>query len=162
MIIAELLNLLLLIIVANGAPILARVALKDKFDLAIDFGLYFPDNKPIFGHSKTWRGVIAAILVTCFTAWFLGYSPVTGILVAIYAVLGDLLSSFIKRRLAMPPSSMAHLLDQIPESLLPVFFMKETFQLDIYSVILLVILFIVIELTFSQVLYKWGIRQRTY
>jgi hypothetical protein len=32
---------------------------------------------------------------------------------------GDLLSSFVKRRLNLPPSSRATGLDQIPESLLP-------------------------------------------
>lgn len=162
MITTEFIELLFLIVAANAAPILFRVALKDQFSLAVDFGLKLPDGKPVFGHSKTWRGVIAAILVTFSAAWFLNYPPVVGIIVGLYAVLGDLLSSFIKRRLAMPPSSMAVLLDQIPESLLPALMMKHTFQLDFFSVILLVIVFTVIELILSKVLFKWGIRRRPY
>ena len=42
-----------------------------------------------------------------------------GLVVAVWAMVGDCLSSFVKRRLKMPSSSMALGLDQIPESLLP-------------------------------------------
>ncbi len=158
----ELLHLLLLIIIANGAPILLRLLLSDNFKLAVDFGQTLPDNKRIFGPSKTWRGIFAALPATILAAWLLGYSVNTGLLVAVYAILGDLLSSFIKRRLAMPPSSMALLLDQVPESLLPAFMMMKAFNLDISSVILLVLTFIITELILSHIFYKWGVRRRPY
>lgn len=156
----ELLQLLLLIIIANGAPILIRLLLNDDFNLAVDFGKKLPDNKPILGPSKTWRGIFAAFVATSAAAWLLGYSPQTGFLVAFYAVLGDLLSSFIKRRLMVAPSGMAPLLDQAPESFFPAFMMMHTFNLEISSVILLVLIFIIVELTISQVLYRWGVRKR--
>jgi len=95
----ELLQLLLLIIIANGAPILIRLLLKDGFNLAVDFDQKLPDKKRLFGPSKTWRGILAALLATMTAAWLLGYSLETGMLVAVYAILGDLGSSFIKRRL---------------------------------------------------------------
>ena len=158
----ELLHLLLLIIIANGAPILVRLLLNDYFRLAVDFGQKLPDNKPIFGPSKTWRGIFAALTVTPAAAWLLGYSAETGLLVAVYAVVGDLFSSFTKRRLGMQPSSMAPLLDQVPESLFPAFMMMEVFSLDISSVILLVLIFIITELILSHILYKWGMRNRPY
>lgn len=158
----ELLHLLFLIIIANGAPILIRVLLNDGFILAIDFGNKLPDNNRIFGPSKTWRGIFAALLATSAAAWLLGYAPVTGFLVAVYAMLGDLLSSFIKRRLAMAPSSAAPFLDQVPESFFPAFMMMQVFNLDIFSVILLVLIFIIAELAISHVLYLWGVRKRPY
>ncbi len=158
----ELLQLLLLIIIANGAPILIRLLLNDDFNLAVDFGKKLPDNKSILGPSKTWRGIFAAFVATSAAAWLLGYSPQIGFLVALYAVLGDLLSSFIKRRLMVAPSGMAPLLDQVPESFLPAFMMMHTFNLEISSVILLVLIFIIVELTISQVLYRWGMRKRPY
>ncbi|MCK5395367.1 MAG: CDP-archaeol synthase [Gammaproteobacteria bacterium] len=158
----ELLQLLLLIIIANGAPILIRELLNNKYDLAVDFGGKLPDDKRIFGPSKTWRGILAAIIATTAAAWVLGYSPVTGLLIATYAILGDLISSFIKRRLAIEPSNMAPLLDQIPESLFPALMMMETFKLSISSVILLVLIFVIIELLLSRTLYRWGIRKRPY
>ena len=158
----ELLHLLLLIVIANGAPILLRFILNDSYDFPIDFGIKLPDNKPLFGPSKTWRGVCAAFLATPVAAWLLGYLPETGLLIAVYAVLGDLISSFIKRRLAMEPSSMAFLLDQVPESFLPAFMMMEIFMLTLPSVMLLVLIFVIIELLLSHKLYKWGIRRRPY
>ena len=158
----EFLQLLILIIIANGAPIVIRVLLNNRFSIAVDFGYKLPDNNPIFGESKTWRGVIAAIVATSAAAWLMGYSSFTGALVASYAVLGDLISSFIKRRLSRPPSSMALLLDQIPESLFPAVMMMQVFKLDISAIIQLVLTFIIIELLLSHILYKWGIRERPY
>lgn len=158
----ELLQLLFLIIIANGAPILIRVALNDSFILAIDFGNTLPDNHRIFGRSKTWRGIFAALFATSVAAWLLGYSLETGLLVAVYAILGDLLSSFVKRRLGMAPSSAAPFLDQVPESFFPAFMMMQVFNLEISSVMLLVLIFIIVELAISQVLYIWGIRKRPY
>lgn len=158
----DFLQLLLLIIIANGAPVLIRVLFVDSFNLAVDFGQKLPDNRPIFGPSKTWRGIFAALAATSATAWLLGYPAETGLLVATYAVLGDLFSSFIKRRLSMQSSSMAPLLDQVPESLLPAFMLMEAFNLDIPAVILLVLTFVIIELLLSHILYKWGIRNRPY
>jgi len=158
----ELLSLLLLIIIANGAPILIRWLLNNDFNLAVDFGLKLPDNNRLLGSSKTWRGILAAMLATTAGAWFLGHHPETGILVAVYAILGDLCSSFIKRRLSMKPGSMAPLLDQVPESLFPAFMLKDVFNLDISSVILLVLIFIIVELLLSHILYKYGVRKTPY
>ena len=62
----------------------------------------------------------------------------------------------------MAPSSAAPLLDQVPESFFPAFIMMQIFNLEIFSVILLVIIFIMVELIISRVLYLWGIRKRPY
>lgn len=158
----DFLQLLLLIIIANGAPILIRVLFVDSFNLAVDFGQKLPDNMQIFGPSKTWRGIFAAFAATAAAAWLLGLSPQTGMLVAAYAVTGDLASSFIKRRLSMQPSSMAPLLDQVPESFLPAYMLMGVFGLDFSAVMLLVLTFVIIELLLSHILYKWGIRRRPY
>jgi CDP-2,3-bis-(O-geranylgeranyl)-sn-glycerol synthase len=159
---AELLQLLLLIIIANGAPIITRQWLNDRFSYAVDLNHELADNNRIFGPSKTWRGIASSLLVTPAVAVLLGYSVETGLMVAVYAVIGDLSSSFIKRRLSMRASSMAPLLDQIPESFIPAFMLRQTFNLDILSVIGLVLIFIIIELLLSHILYKWGVRKRPY
>jgi CDP-2,3-bis-(O-geranylgeranyl)-sn-glycerol synthase len=158
----EFLQLLLLIIIANGAPIIVRTLINDSFKLAVDFGQKLPDNNPIFGPSKTWRGIFSALAVTSFTAWLIGLSIETGFMIAGYAVTGDLISSFIKRRIGMPASSMAPLLDQVPESLLPAYMMKDIFGLGIFSVFLMVLIFIITELILSHIFYKAGIRKRPY
>ena len=158
----NLVHLLLLIIIANGAPIILRALMGKRLDFAIDCGRRLPDNNPILGKSKTWRGVIGAIIFTPVGAVLLGYTVPTGVLIAIYAVLGDILSSFIKRRFGMAPSSMAPLLDQVPESLLPALMFMDTFEMDYQSIIILVCVFVAIELLLSFILFKLGIRQKPY
>jgi len=126
----ELFNLLLLIIIANGAPILARKLINRRFKLAVDFGQKLPDKNHLFGTSKIWRGILASLLATTLAAWLLSHPPETGTLIAFYAMSGNLFASFIKRRLSMKPGSMAPLLDQVPESLLPAYLLKDAFNLD--------------------------------
>jgi len=157
-----LIHLFVLIILANGAPILARNLLGNKADYPIDGHLHFFDKRPLFGHSKTWRGLFASLLLTSLLAWSLGYAAQTGLLIALAAMCGDLLSSFIKRRFNMPPSSMAPLLDQIAESLFPALVVINIFALRPLSIALLVLAFILFDMLFSRLLYKIGLRRRPY
>lgn len=154
--------LLLLIIVANGAPIISRELLGSLMSQPVDFGYRLPDNNPLFGKSKTWRGLVAGVLATSLVALVFGYPALTGALVAVYALLGDLLSSFVKRRLGMAPHSMALFLDQVPESLLPAVMMLEEFDLDTQAIIILVCAFIVAELVLSGIFYRLGVRKKPY
>jgi len=133
-----------------------------RLDFAIDCGFRLPDKNPVLGSSKTWRGVIGAIAFTSISGVLLGYPVPTGVQIAIYAVLGDILSSFIKRRLGMAPSSMAPLIDQVPESLLPALMLMDSFELDYQSIIILVCVFIVLELILSLIFFRLGIRKRPY
>ena len=106
----------------NMTPPLAKKAGILKFlDREVDFGKTY-EGFPIFGTHKTWRGVILGILVGMLVAWgqsyfyhhhfFKGislfdYSKINiflfGSLISFGAVLGDLLFSFLKRRLKMKP-----------------------------------------------------------
>jgi len=158
----EFIALLLLIIIANGTPVFMRFCFGEHMNTAIDFGKILPDGQRLFGASKTWRGLVSAAASTSLAAWLLGHPASIGFAVAILALLGDLLSSFIKRRLAMKPGSMAPLLDQIPESLLPAISLMDPFELDLIDVLFLVISFIVIELVLSRVFFMLGVRKSPY
>lgn len=151
----------MLIIIANGAPVLARLLLGSKFNAAIDGGAVLVDNSPLFGASKTWRGVFAALLATTMCALFFGYSAAIGMQIAIFAVSGDLLSSFIKRRLSLQPSSKAPLLDQIPESLFPALMMMDLFDLQLFAVAVLVTSFTIIDLIVTYYLYHWRLLRKS-
>ncbi len=85
-----------------------------------------------------------------------------GALFAAASMAGDLLSSFIKRRLGMPPSSMALGLDQLPESLLPLLLCWQALNLDIPTAIVILVLFIVGELVLSKLLFRLHVRDRPY
>lgn len=159
---ASFFHLLLLIIVANAAPIIVRKLLHNKWNRAVDGGIVFFDGHPLLGHSKTWRGLVASVVITAIVGVVLGHSIQTGVFISLLAMSGDLVSSFIKRRLNKPASSMAPFLDQFPESFLPAFVMMPFFKLDLLSVFILVALFIIFELGVSVILYKWGIRKQPY
>ena len=113
------LKLLVLLAVANGTPVLAKSLLGDRLARPLDGGAILGDGRPLFGPSKTILGVVLALIATPLAAALMGLSWQLGVVLAALAVAGDLLSSFVKRRMGLASSSMAIGLDQIPESLLP-------------------------------------------
>ena len=155
-------HLLFLLIVANGAPVLAHAVLKRNGNRPLDGGLVLPDGQPLFGPSKTVRGVVLSLLVTSVTAVILTLPWYVGAVIAGGAMLGDLASSFTKRRLRMPSSSQAFGLDQIPESLLPLLLVKPWIDVATVDIAMLVVAFLVLELLLSRVLYRLRLRERPY
>jgi CDP-2,3-bis-(O-geranylgeranyl)-sn-glycerol synthase len=116
--------LVLLVITANAAPVVISLMLGQRWNAPLDGGLRLPDQRPLLGPSKTIRGLLASLLATALLAFLLGFSPVVGAGFASLAMLGDICSSFIKRRLGIASSRSVPLLDQLPESLLPLWFMQ--------------------------------------
>ena len=111
-----LLQLLVLIGMVNGAPILLRRALGEHLSHRVDGGCLWPDGRPLFGPRKTLVGLAGAIITGTLLGWAFGLGWQVGLLMGGFAMLGDLGSSFVKRRLKVPPSGQAPGLDQIPES----------------------------------------------
>ena len=77
-------------------------------------------------------------------------------------MIGDLLSSFVKRRLDIAPSGMALGLDQIPEVVIPLLLVQRQVGLGPADIITVTLWFIVIELLLSRVLFRLHIRKRPY
>jgi len=157
-----LLQLLVLLTLANGAPVVAKKILGDRFSVPLDGGLAFVDGRPLFGKSKTIRGIVVAILATAAGAPLVGLSLATGAIVGAAAMAGDLLSSFVKRRLDFRPSSKALGLDQIPESLLPMLAVRTELSLSAIDIAAGVAVFLVGELVLSRLLFKAHLRDEPY
>ena len=160
--IIAILQLLALLMFANGTPVITKKILRSRFSRPLDAGLMFLDRRPLFGSSKTIRGALASILVTTASAPLVGLPPRIGALVAGAAMAGDLFSSFIKRRLNLQPSSQAIGLDQVPESLLPLLVCRGVLALTAADIALAVGLFFVGDLILSRVLYKAHLRDQPY
>lgn len=123
---------------ANSAPVIfgggKPLDLNKKF-----FG------KSIFGPHKTIRGLVAGLLagfaVAGVESIFLPYMLVIGIMLSIGTHVGDLLGSFVKRRLNMPSGISVPLMDQY---LFFVFALLFAFPLDnlpsAYGILFLVVL----------------------
>lgn len=150
------------LVLINGAPIVAWWALRDCCAWSLDGGAKFIDGRPLFGRSKTVRGVIAALLVGPLAVWLLGQPPALGLELAAFAMIGDLLSSFVKRRLGLHPSDRAWLLDQLPESVVPLLAARAVLELSWLQVVLVAALFTAFDVLLSRVLFRWHLRRRPY
>jgi CDP-diglyceride synthetase len=153
---------LCLVLAANGTPVLAKALLGDWWSQPLDLGRSFFDGRPLFGASKTIRGVLLALLATALAAPALGLAWEVGLLAGAAAMAGDLLSSFVKRRLGLAPQAMAPGLDQAPESLLPLLACKGALGLSTADALIGAGLFWVGELAISRALYSLKIRERPY
>lgn len=155
-------ELILLLLSANGAPIVARWLSGSRFAWPLDGGLLLADGRPLFGKNKTLSGLIVALACTTVLAWLIGWNPWLGLLFATMAMLGDLFASFVKRRFNIPASGMAPGLDQIPESLFPLLAVRGVLDLSWLQISLIVVLFIILDYLLSFVLYRFHIRQHPY
>ena len=153
---------LLLVVLANGAPVAAKRLRCARFSWPLDFGRAFFDRKPLFGASKTWRGILLALLVTSAAAPLFGLDWKTGAMIAAAAMAGDLLSSFVKRRLALAPSSRATGLDQIPESLFPLLACAAALEFSAADIAAGTSVFFLGEILLSRLLYRVRLRDRPY
>jgi CDP-2,3-bis-(O-geranylgeranyl)-sn-glycerol synthase len=113
----SILSLLALTLLANGVP--ALLSLVCGRARPLDAGRTLADGGPLLGPSKTWRGLLGALVGTTLGALLLGLSWGLGVVVAVGAMCGDLATSFLKRRLGLAPSASLPVLDQVPEALLP-------------------------------------------
>ena len=157
-----LLTLLVLLGIANGIPILATKLLKNRFAVPLDGWLKLSDGRPLFGASKTIRGIVISVVCTTVAAVMLGFGWVVGATLAAASMVGDLASSFVKRRLGLKVHAQAFGLDQIPEALLPLLFLRSRLHLSGVDIAVLVAAFILFEVVLSYFLFKLRIREQPY
>ena len=156
------LALLLMLIAANGAPILGDDLWGRRWAWPLDGGLTLSDGRRLLGASASVRGVLLAIVASACLAAMLGHSLGTGALIGLMAMVGDALSSFIKRRLALEPGEMAFGLDQIPESLLPLLAVASQYDLGWVDIVVLVLAFTLFHVLISRVLYWFHLRKNPH
>ncbi len=156
------LQMTILLALANGAPLVVAKLLGARWACPLDGGLIFPDGNRLLGASKTVRGVAAAMLASTVGAMAIGLPASVGAVVGASAMAGDAMASFIKRRLALPPSSRATGLDQIPESLFPLLACRLVLPLAPLDIAAVTAIFFVGEIVLSRVLYRAHLRDRPY
>lgn len=143
--------------VANAAPLLFGGG------PTLDGGRTLSDGQPIFGSHKTIRGVFAGIIAGTIVG--LGESLVDsrlmigGFMIALGAVLGDLLGAFIKRRLRVEPGRAFPILDQLDFVLGSLVLGYPFFPIGALSVILFVVVTPPIHLLTNYGAYLLGIKK---
>ena len=157
-----LLQLLILLVVANGSAVVAKKLLGETLARPLDGGAVWVDGRPVFGPTKTIRGVVVSVLATAICAALMGLGWRLGVLTAVFAMAGDLFSSFVKRRLDLASSSMAMGLDHIPESFFPLLVSRLLLPLSILDVVAGTAIFVVGALVLSPLLFKLNLRDEPH
>ena len=152
----------ILLVLANGAPLIAKKFLGERYSYPLDGNVSFVDSRPVFGRSKTIRGIVLAGVATTAAAPVIGLRWEIGLLVGGFTMAGDLFSSFCKRRLGLPTSSRASGLDQVPEALLPLLACRELLALTAADILVCVVMFAAGEVVLSRLLYAFRLRDRPY
>lgn len=155
-------KLLILLTIANGSPVIATKLFGKFFNQPLDCNVAFFDGQPFFGGTKTIRGIVISLVATSAFAPVVQFEWTIGLIVATIAMVGDLSSSFLKRRIGLPSSSRATGIDQIPECLFPTLAVRSILGLSLFDIVLVVIIFFLGEVFFSHVLFKLNIRNRPY
>ncbi len=142
---------------ANAAPLVLGGGAP------LDGGRSLADGRPIFGPHKTVRGVIAGI----FVGTLIGLAEsvvdsrlaIAGFMIALGAVLGDLLGAFVKRRLNVEPGKAFPILDQLDFILGSVVLGYAFFQVGLISILLVVVVTPPIHLATNYGAYRLGIKK---
>lgn len=134
-------KLLILLWFINFAPLFAAMVLGRKWERPIDFWYTFADGQPLFGNHKTLRGLIAGICAGLFAGILLGLPSWVGLGAGALSMMGDLFSSFLKRRLSFSSGDVVPGLDQLPEGLFPFLLLVPYFSLSPRFVIAFVVIF---------------------
>jgi len=156
------LELFVLLVLANGVPVVAARLLPNRTNWPVDAGRTWSDGRPLFGPSKTWRGLLSGTLACVLFALWLDLGWLFGAGFGALSLLGDLLSSFIKRRMGLTSSARAVWLDQLPEAALPMLMAWFWFPLPFWEIAAIAMLFALSNMLFSPLLYRLGIRKQPH
>jgi hypothetical protein len=155
-------ELLILLGLANGTPVLVHRLVGSRWSCPLDGGLMLSDQQRLFGSSKTIRGIVCSLFATAAGAVLLGMDWRLGAAIGALAMIGDLSSSFLKRRLRLPSGDRATGLDQIPESLFPVLAARHALSLSVLDILVTTAAFLLGEMALSVVFFRLHLRERPY
>ncbi|MFB6075658.1 MAG: CDP-2,3-bis-(O-geranylgeranyl)-sn-glycerol synthase [Candidatus Aenigmatarchaeota archaeon] len=146
----------------------------------IDFGKKF-FGKPLFGAGKTWEGLLFSVfigtlcgLVQIYAHPYLNpmaleegfslqaLSIYSVFFVALGAMLGDILGSFIKRRVGMKRGESLLLGDQLDFLLIGFLFASVFMEVSILSVLIFLIITPIIHRTACFLGYKLGLKREPW
>jgi CDP-2,3-bis-(O-geranylgeranyl)-sn-glycerol synthase len=144
------LQALALLIAANAAPVILSKLMREHAGTPLDFRLKMPDGERLFGDHKTWRGLLFGIGASALVGGLLGIEPWIGVGFAAASLLGDALSSAVKRRMRLRPGTEVPGLDQIGETLLPLFLFAGPLSLRYEGIAAVTVIFILFDLALTR------------
>ena len=157
---------------ANGLPVIFGGGPP------IDFGKTINGTR-IFGDGKTIRGFIGGVLsgtLVGLTLFYVGpmlnqsipesqglidlsYNPIIGVLLSVGALIGDLVGSFIKRRLNLKRGAPAPVLDQITFLVFALLFASILILVPLEYVIILIPLTLGMHIVTNAISWALGLKK---
>jgi CDP-2,3-bis-(O-geranylgeranyl)-sn-glycerol synthase len=157
--------------IANAVPVIFGGGLP------LDAGKLFWDGKPVFGANKTVRGFFSGLMAGTLTGFALGslydlngfpkeilfpYDPRLGFLLSLGALTGDLIHSFVKRRLSIAPGSPLPVADQLDFVLGALLFSVIVYPPTWLSAAIILVLTPPIHLLTNLVAYLVGVKKNPW
>jgi CDP-2,3-bis-(O-geranylgeranyl)-sn-glycerol synthase len=156
--------------IANATPVVSVKLIGRSTPL--DMGLYAWDNKRILGDGKTVEGLISGIAVgtlvglSIYSLMGIFRSILEPLILSIGAMVGDILGSFIKRRIGIERGKPLPVVDQLGFLLSSLFFSYVTYglprwvSLDILIILLIITFFLHIAINYLAYLLR--LKDRPY
>jgi len=162
---------------ANMAPVIVKNIFND-LKVPIDFNKKI-NNKPIFGKNKTFRGLIFGVLFAVVIAYlqFLLYKNnifvdisivdysdwiLIGLLMGFGAIFGDLIESFVKRRLNYKSGKTFIPFDQLDFVIGAMIFIYPLVILSVSKIITILLLSFVLHVIVNHLAFYTGIREEKF
>jgi len=162
---------------ANMAPVIVK-KIFNNLKIPIDFNKKI-GNKEIFGKNKTFRGLIFGIIFAIIITFiqylfynnniFVSFSIVDysnwlliGFLMGFGAIFGDLVESFVKRRLDYKPGKSFIPFDQLDFVIGALIFIYPLNVLSLNKIIVILILSFVLHIIVNHLAFYIGIRKEKW
>lgn len=161
----RLLAIALVCYIANAVPVLVAKVIKRRHP--IDFGRYLPNGHRVLGDGKSIEGfisgIIAGVCVGCL-AELKGFLMISeAFVLSLGAMTGDLLGSFIKRRIGLKSGDPAPLLDQLCFILTALAFYQVVFGLvDLFTFIIFLVITPPLHLATNYLAFKLKLKDKPW
>jgi uncharacterized protein len=138
----NLIQALVLLLAINFGPFLTLPYHRFFPKRPLDHHIRFIDGRPLLGPHKTLAGFLAGIFFSGIVGVLLGVSLWVGLGAGFLGMLGDCLSSFIKRRFQKAPGTNMPVVDHIFEAGLPLLFLHAVYSFSWFVILIALILFV--------------------
>ena len=128
---------------------------------ALDGGKQWSDGKPILGPNKTIRGCLTGIIVGTLIGLLQG-NLIGGFAQATGAILGDLISSFYKRRRDYSPGSSMPIIDQLDFISLAIILSYPFQQTDLLSVAVIMVITVPIHYAVNYISWLMKLKKNPW
>ena len=162
---------------ANMAPVLAKNMFR-KMALPIDFNMKL-GKYAIFGENKTYRGLVAGVIAAIGVAYvqFFLYSEnilsdfaivdysnwlLIGFLLGFGAMFGDMVKSFVKRRLGLKPGMPFVPFDQLDFVFGALIFVYPVARLSMEKMAIILFISLILHIIINHIAFYTGIRKERW